>query len=1584
MKRALLITALFLILISSQGFAIHATYTVTNCADSDTAGTLRWAISQAESAGGNSEIIFDITTQEASYSSGESYSGLVTTEAATSWFRIIINSALPTISVSSVNIQGSTQTREATNDKKVELRSKSGGGINCITITGNNCTVEGLVINGFSGSDDKGIVINGGGSNVVSGCYLGISATGEAAYANYYGIYIYNGASYNIVGGNTSAEGNVISGNTIGVFVSGTLSHYNILKNNTIGLNWSRTSKIPNTDTGVKLDNTYYNKIGESAPGRGNTIAGNDTGIDIVGALSTTNEVLGNFIGTTSGDATGLGNTTGIRISVVPNNKIGDGTDNGRNIISGNTYGIYLVGGCQYNEILGNYIGTTSSGEAALANDYGIFLSSNPKYNKIGNSTGGGNVISGNIHQGIYIIGSGTASNEVLGNYIGTNKNGTAGLGNGSYGIYILGGANRNRIGDGTLGGRNILSNNATGVYITENDTNSNEVLGNYIGTNKNGTAGLGNGGCGIGISWGARYNKIGNDIGGGNVISGNGEKGIFIFENNSNYNEILGNYIGTTASGEAAIPNTQDGIRISGLTGTCGYNRIGNGSDGGRNVISGNSLYGINFESNANSNEVSGNYIGTGAGGSSTGLGNSRDGVYITGSSDNRIGSTTASYPNIISGNTWDGIDIYNATSNEVLGNYIGTDALGTVGLGNHRTGVRIDNGSKYNKIGNGTGGGKNVISRNTSEGILIKDPGTDSNQVLGNYIGTTASGEASLGNGLDGVTIRLGAQSNIVGDGNVISGNSGSGVRIYQTGTGTNEVRGNYIGVGAGGTTAIGNTQFGVYLSNDASNNRIGPANIIANSILLDGVCVDGASTFNNLITQNSIYSNAGKGITLVSGANHGIGTPEVTSFTIYQYGGGGDWLHLTGTATSFAHIELFGPDPNGQGAQYQGSVEADALGNWGGDSYNTGCATNAAIVVTQTATLTGDTSEFSSPKLITLLTYQPDNMIGTLESGTDYFYPNVFESTPATQIKAQAMGTTEAATYYFKVINTGSPEVIIITGEAGGGLFTVKYYDSKTATHEITSDMTGAGFLASLESNASVEGMVELRYSGSVNVTKDLTLTAVSTHDAGKVDVVLASTTFYATPYQPDVMIATLESGADYILEGPPYETIPVVQVRTRSVASNEAAVFYFKLKNAGSLAEKIRASAEAGSGNFTVKYYGSKTGTDEITSDITAPGGVLSPLEIQPGSSAECRAEITYSGNTIATKEIVFTTASSHDAVKIDAVKGIITFVPLPPPTPGGHADHFTAVFPGSAIAGVPFAVTLNALNAAGSPETNVTVITYVSVDSGTISPPSIEASGFVSGVWSGNITLGRPGLRIVTVTQTGCVTMTAEVLTYNATQEYTNPAIPGLKITIPSGATSSDVTVTASIVTDPSSGRTPAGFSIGGSVIEIGPSGTVFLIPVTVIIPISGPLADPRVYYWNGSTWSSDGITIISVTDTLLTFTTTHFTPFAPMGALPDNYVRFAPNPYNPNNGSGRFWYWLDANADTSVYIIDLGGTLVWKRSFSSGVNGGKKDGNNIEFDGKTAWGDVLGNGVYLYKIVQDGKSIGGGKIAVIK
>ena len=309
--------------------------------------------------------------------------------------------------------------------------------------------------------------------------------------------------------------------------------------------------------------------------------------------------------------------------------------------------------------------------------------------------------------------------------------------------------------------------------------------------------------------------------------------------------------------------------------------------------------------------------------------------------------------------------------------------------------------------------------------------------------------------------------------------------------------------------------------------------------------------------------------------------------------------------------------------------------------------------------------------------------------------------------------------------------------------------------------------------------------------------------------------------------------------------------------------------------------------------------------------------------------------------------------------------------------------FGIVAPSTASADQAFAATITAKNASGSTETSIAGNTTLTVDDGTISPTTIVATAFASGVWSGNITLSKPGSRTITVTNTSA-NGTATVLVLNAAKQFTSAdlGIPGMTIDIPTGAASQDVTITASETTSP--GDAPAGYMIGGKVFNITGTPSTFLVPITITIPINGPLADPSVYWWDGTKWTKDGITIVSYTNTSLTFTVSHFTIFTSMGALPSNLVRFGPNPYNPNKGAGDFWYWLDASKDTSLYLTDLGGTIVWKNSYSSGANGAKLGENNISYDGKTSWGDILGNGVYLYKIIQDGKSIGGGKIAVIK
>ena len=89
---------------------------------------------------------------------------------------------------------------------------------------------------------------------------------------------------------------------------------------------------------------------------------------------------------------------------------------------------------------------------------------------------------------------------------------------------------------------------------------------------------------------------------------------------------------------------------------------------------------------------------------------------------------------------------------NNVVSGNYIGTNAAGAAALPNN-VGVRISNATG-NLVGGITPGTRNIISGNASIGIYL-DGTSGNNNVQGNYIGTNASGTVAVKNATSGINI-------------------------------------------------------------------------------------------------------------------------------------------------------------------------------------------------------------------------------------------------------------------------------------------------------------------------------------------------------------------------------------------------------------------------------------------------------------------------------------------------------------------------------------------------------------------------------------------------------------------------------------------------------------------------------------------------------------------------------------------------------------------------------------------------------------------------------------------------------------
>jgi hypothetical protein len=271
--------------------------------------------------------------------------------------------------------------------------------------------------------------------------------------------------------------------------------------------------------------------------------------------------------------------------------------------------------------------------------------------------------------------------------------------------------------------------------------------------------------------------------------------------------NTISGCWFGLDPTGTNAAPNAYQGILVCA---GASRNIIGGTNALARNVISGNSQYGVFItDSNTTGNVVLGNYIGTGTNGLNT-VPNGLSGVFIgNNASGNIVGGTNAAARNILSGNSQYGVIITsNTTANVVLGNYIGTDAGGSLMVSNVFGGVFLADGASKNLIGGTNAGAGNVISGNLGNGILLRGSNVVHNTIQGNFIGTIASGLNPLPNTVAGVTVDTGSSSNLIGGTvpgarNVISGNnlgSDYGVIIAGTGTTGNVIEGNYVGVGPG----------------------------------------------------------------------------------------------------------------------------------------------------------------------------------------------------------------------------------------------------------------------------------------------------------------------------------------------------------------------------------------------------------------------------------------------------------------------------------------------------------------------------------------------------------------------------------------------------------------------------------------------------------------------------------------------------------------------------------------------------------------------------------------------------------------
>ncbi|HCU23628.1 MAG TPA: hypothetical protein DF383_01325 [Deltaproteobacteria bacterium] len=624
--------------------------------------------------------------------------------------------------------------------------TSAGSGAIGLDVQAKPCRISNLVLKGFG----SGIRLAGDGTNQVTQTYLGSDESGMNAAPNSHGIVIESPRN--------EIKENLISGNIeSGISILGNAAKANVISSNEIGVQKGGGAPLGN-GAGIVVIDAADNRIGDE--GAGNIISSNHShGIRVEGALATGNRILGNFIGLGRNGVSALGNAgNGIVVNGAPLNKIGGMEAGGANIISANgENGILILGpGASGNKIQANRIGTTASGHGAVPNSRnGIQLERADSVLIGGKTSAERNLISGNIGNGVSILGSNASHHDILGNFIGSDAEGRQALGNGENGIQLMKlpndpiGPTQNRIGDGSESGRNLLSGNIqNGIYFEGKGVSDNKIAGNFIGTDAQGGTAVGNGENGVRISAGTQGPPHDNLVGGieglserglcrgdCNLISGNDGDGIRIDGANVTNNKVEGNYIGTDASGMAALPNGGAGVQLAGANSNLigGFPQSTEAPNLKRNLISGNQGFGVLLlGALAKSNQVFGNLIGTDVSGQGA-LGN-EGGVHLKFSSGNKIGWNIPGVGNVISGNRGVGVAVEESHNNLIQGNRIGAAENGSAKLGNGGHGVHVFQAATANTIGGDLPHMGNEIAYNQGDGVLIS--ALHNNEILGNSI--------------------------------------------------------------------------------------------------------------------------------------------------------------------------------------------------------------------------------------------------------------------------------------------------------------------------------------------------------------------------------------------------------------------------------------------------------------------------------------------------------------------------------------------------------------------------------------------------------------------------------------------------------------------------------------------------------------------------------------------------------------------------------------------------------------------------------------------------------------------------------
>ncbi|HEY4610210.1 MAG TPA: hypothetical protein VIH06_13430, partial [Ilumatobacteraceae bacterium] len=439
------------------------------------------------------------------------------------------------------------------------------------------------------------------------------------------------------------------------------------------------------------------------------------------------------------------------------------------------------------------------------------------------------------------------------------------------------------------------------------------------------------------------------------------------------------------------------------------------------------------------------------------------------SGSHDNVFRTPDLADRNVFDGAPYAGIriDHVHSNANIIQNNIFGLTPNGGGKLPNRRIAIDLQWGASHNKIGGLGPHERNVMSGQSYDAVdLSHSTATSFNEVVGNFIGTTLDGESvtSYTRTFYGIAFKDDIANNLVHD-NVIGGANEYPIWHKHDYTGHNDIYDNRIGVSLGGRP-LANSKFGMFMQGHDFTVR---NNIFANSAsggifltsdISDRDTFTGNTFFNNggLAIDLAPAGPTANGSVGHTGPNSNLNYPVLRTVTTTS---------AAGTACANCRVELYRSTPDtgnrGEGNLLLGTAVAGPGGVFA--TTLTGAAT-ADLVAAIAIDPTGNTSEFSTVVKATGVTPPPTTPpptapptvptppVASLPPTADKFVPLQPARLLDTRPGATTIDNQDAAT---GIVGTGNTYQLTIAGRGGVPLTATAAVLNVTAT-----EATGPGFV------------------------------------------------------------------------------------------------------------------------------------------------------------------------------------------------------------------------------------------------------------------------------------------------------------------------------------------------------------------------------------------------------------------------------------------------------------------------------------------------------------------------------------------